>query len=293
MQRLASMLGRLSLATLMSAVGLACGLTTVQRQAALSLGQAAVTVGSFAATTFPEMRQTAIEMNTTDVTIGGHASRADLDEGFHVEHIASRVAAAHALEAYGELLRTLVEETQKDELRKASSRFVASARSVPGRRLADAQYEALGALVEGIGGMVVEARKARALERIVPAYKADVDHLCALLLEDFDPRGLHLAQRFEGALQRLDSDAELVLAARGGGPGGPALAVGGMRQVTDGRALLEVLGGRGRETVRALGKANTALDAALRDETFSLDDVRAVATRVESLAAAVRALAGS
>jgi len=283
----------LFLATLVSPGGLACGLTTMQRQAVASLAEAAVTAGSFAATTFPEMRQAAVALNATSVRLGGHASPGDLDEGFHVERVAPRVAAALALADYGELLRALVEETRHDELAAAAARFVASARTVPGRRMSDEQYAALGDLVEGIGGMVIEARKARAIERIVPAYEADVDHLCDLLLEDFDPRGLHLAQRFAITLERLDADADLALALRDGPSLGRSIAVQGIQQVTAGRALLEVAGGQGRVMVLTLKRANAALAAALRDDVVAIDDLRAVAMQVQSLAAAVRVLAGN
>jgi hypothetical protein len=291
MRSLVRIARRLVLAALVSSGGLACGLTTRQRQAVTSFGAAAVTVGTLAATTFPEMRQAATALNATDVRLGGHASPADLDEGFHVEHVAPRVAAALALVAYGDLLRALVEEAPRDELAATAARFVASARTVPGRRLSDAQYAALGDLVEGIGGMVIEARKARAIERIVPAYAADVDHLCRLLLEDFDPRGLHLAQRFAITLDRLDADADLALAPRDGPSLGRSIAVQGIQQVTAGRALLEVIGGQGRAMVLTLRQANATLVAALREEVFTKDDLRAVAMQVQSLAAAVRVLA--
>jgi hypothetical protein len=281
----------LILAAFVASGGLACGLTTMQRQAVTSLGDAAVTVGRLAAITFPEMRRTAIALNATDVRLGGHASPADLDEGFHVEHVAARLAAALALEDYGNLLRTLVEDTRREELMAAAARFVASARLVAAGQLSDEQYAALGELVEGIGGMLIEARKARAIERIVPAYAADVDHLCDLLLEDFDPRGLHLAQRFAITLERLDADVDLALAPGGGASLGRSIAVQGIQQVTAGRALLEVVGEQGRAMVLTLKRANAALAVALRDQAFAIEDLRAVAMQAQSLAAAVHVLA--
>src|SRR5262245_59649734 len=156
---------RCSLLALLAAGGFACGLTAGQRHAVLAVGEAAVTVGSFAADTFPAMRRTAIAANTIDVRIGGHSSPTDLDEGFHLAQLEPRVIAALALEDYGRLLRALVDETQPDELATAAEHFVASAKIVPGKKLSDQQYEGLGQVVEGIGGMVIAARKARAIER--------------------------------------------------------------------------------------------------------------------------------
>jgi hypothetical protein len=287
-----SLLGRLLLLLIVGAALAACGLTAAQRDAAGRFSRAAVDVGDFAGTTFPAMRQSAIEMNTTDVIIRGHAPADQLDQRFSLNNVAERVAAAQALSDYGTLLRALVEETQEEELKKASDNFVASARNVPGKKLSDAQYEALGTLVQGIGSVVVEAKKASAVKKIAVQVQPDIDHLCDLLLEDFDPTGLHLAQGLDITLKRLDSDTDLALAGAHSTFADRALAVQGIQQVTASQGTLAMLKTQATPTVQQLKLANTALVAALNDQQYSLDDLKSLSQQVQGLSAAVRTLAG-
>jgi hypothetical protein len=270
----------------------ACGLTAAQRDAAGRFSHAAVDVGDFAGTTFPAMRQSAIEMNTTDVIIGGHAPADQLDQHFSLDTVTARVAAAQALSDYGTLLRALVEETQEEELKKASDNFVASARNVPGKKLSDQQYEALGTLVQGIGSVVVEAKKASAVKEIAVQAQPDIDHLCDLLLEDFDPTGTHLAQGLDVTQKRLDGDTNLALAGARSTFSDRALAVHGIQQVAASQGTLKMLDTQAKPTVQQLKLANTALVKALSDQQYQLDDLKNLSQQVQGLSAAVRTLAG-
>jgi hypothetical protein len=283
---------RLPLALFIASTLAACGLTAAQRDAAGRFSSAAVDVGDFAANTFPAMRQSAIEMNTSDVILRGHAPADHLDQHFDLDKVEPRVAAAQALSNYGKLLRALVEETQAEEIKKASDNFVASVRNVPGKKLSDQQYEALGTVVQGVGGMIVEAKKAHAVKEIVPQAQDDVDKLCDLLSEDFDRRKVHLAQGLDVTRIRLASDADLALTSTSGSSAERALAAQGVQQAAAADATLTVLDAQGKDTVQALKKANAALAAAVQEQSYSLEDLKSLSQQVQGLAAAVRTLAG-
>ncbi|MFN8642659.1 MAG: hypothetical protein U0802_13780 [Candidatus Binatia bacterium] len=269
----------------------ACGLTAAQRDAAGTFSRAAVSVGDFASTTFPAMRQAAIDMNTTDVIIGGSAPADQLDQHFPLDAVAERVAAAQALSNYGTLLQALVDDTEAAALKTASDNFVASVRNVRGKSLSDDQYQALGTIVQEIGGAIVEAKKARAVKEIATQVRPDIDHLCDLLAQDFAPTGGHLAQGLDVTRMRLDSDADLNLA-RARSDAERARAVDAIGQVAAAQATLEVLDTRAVATVQQLKVANGALVSALAERQYSLEDLRGASQQVQRLSAAVKTLAG-
>ncbi len=166
-----------------------CGLTGAQREAAAGFARATAEVGEFTAKEFSGLRGLTIEMNTYDVAINGTADPNNLDESLDLDRVAARVAAATALSSYGQLLLSLVEETQEAELKAASDNFVASFKNVSDKRLNDAQLDALGTLVQGVGGLLIERKKAIAVKRIVKDAKPDVDTICDLLIRDFNRTG--------------------------------------------------------------------------------------------------------
>ena len=283
---------RLLLVLIATSLLAGCGLTAAQRDAAGTFSRAAVNVGDFATATFPAMRQSAIEMNTTDVLLGGNAPADQLDQHFPLDGVAERVAAAQALSNYGTLLQALVDDAQQAEIKRAADHFVASARNVPGVTLTDKQYDAMGTVVQGIGSGVVEANKARAVKQIATDAKPSVDHLCDLLAEDFDPNGLHLAQGLNLTQMRLDSDTDLDLARSRRSPEERARAVDALAQVAAAQATLQVLGTRATDTVTQLKLANAALVSVLAEQEYSLADLRKASQQVQRLSAAVQTLAG-
>ena len=158
------------------------------------------------------MRDAAMELNASSAVLSGKANVAKLDDHFPLDVITVRVAAGRALASYGQLLEALVEDTQKEQLTKASDRFVTSFKNFGGKTLSDAQYEVLGTAVQKIGGLLVEHKKKEAVQAIVPQVKPDVDKLCDLFISDFSTSGLNLGQQLSNNVDRLK--AEMVNLAR-------------------------------------------------------------------------------
>jgi hypothetical protein len=96
------------------------------------------------------------------------------------------VAAATALQSYGEMLETLVEDTQTKELHSAAEKFASSVKQVPNVTLSQGASDAISAVIVLGGRMLIETKKAHAIKKIVPQTKPAIDQICDTLTRDFD-----------------------------------------------------------------------------------------------------------
>lgn len=282
--------GALGLGLLLFLAG--CGLTGAQREATTQFARASAGLGEFAAKEFSGLRELTIEMNTHDIAIKGTANPNDLDESLKPDRVAARVGAATALSSYGQLLRSLVEETQEAELKAASDNFVASFKNVSGKRLNDAQLDALGTLVQGAGGLLIEHKKAIAVKKIVKDAKPDVDTICDLLIRDFNRTGLTVLQGVDVTLKRLKGDADVALATPGVDYRSRLVAAEAFKLAGDANARVDVLGGQAAKTLSTLKRANGQLAEAMENDQLSISDIRALSAQIKELADATRALSG-
>ncbi|MGR9074245.1 MAG: hypothetical protein ACU833_14390 [Gammaproteobacteria bacterium] len=277
------------LSTLLILTG--CGLNPVQKEGVSRFAKASGGLGEFSAVSLSQYREATIEMNTLDNIIRSQVKTVDLDESFDVEDIAARISAATALTSYGRLLMALVENTQEAELKDASDEFVDSFRNVSGKKLNDDQLESLGILVQRLGGLFVEYKKAKAVKKIVLDTEKDVDLLCDLLIADFSRSDLGLMQGFDDTIKRLKVDADIALA-EATGQGERELAMGAYRMAVSNEAKLNTVITQAVQTLNALKKANSQLAAALREDSNSISDIRAMGAEFKELSDAIRVFAG-
>jgi len=171
-----------------------CQLTTAQRKAVKEFGRATAVVGETASKEFGQMREETIEMNIHRITLKGIVKEGpeytDLDEMFDPEHVSERVKFADSLKSYGELLLALVQDTQEKEIEDATDKFVENLGdlSFGDEKLDKEKLEACGEVVRVIGGLWVEARKAKAVKKIVPETKSIIGHICKKLENDLNPK---------------------------------------------------------------------------------------------------------
>ena len=269
-----------------------CGLTGTQQQAAARFARASAGLGEFTAKEFSGLRELTIEMNTRDVVIDGEAKLTNLDESLSPDAVSARISAATALSSYGQLLLSLVEETQGAELKAASDDFVGSFKRVSGKTLSDDQLEALGTLVQGIGGLLVEYKKAKAVKRIVKEAKPDVDKICDLLIADFNRTGLGVGQGVDVTITRLKADVDYALATPGVDHQRRLVAVEAFKLADDAKNRLNVLGSQAVKTLTTLKSANQQLASAMENDESSIADIQALGKQIKELADAARALSG-
>ena len=266
----------------------ACGLTGEQRSAAMQLGHAAQSSGDFASGQFPKLRQMVISMNVTDVEIGGTGKPGELDKNFSASTVAIRVQAARALASYGELLVALVTETQAAELQQASNDFVSSVKSISGKRLSDAQLDAIGSIVDQAGGWIVEYKRAKAIKTIVPQAAPEVEHLCDLLINDFSQTGMNLSQQVDATAQRLRGDIDVALAEKDTSFAERSVAMQGQTLAEQADAELTLVNAQAIQALKALKTANQDLVKALTEQQYNAADIENLGAQINMLATAIK-----
>jgi len=287
---------RICLLMLFVVTSAGCALTSTQREAASRLAQASSDIGDFSSNEFNHFRRATIDMNVTRIAIQRDAIILDdkdnlnLDESLKPDAVIERVKSAQALSSYGKLLLSLVNETQEAELKQASNNFVDSFKSVSKKNMTNSQLEGLGQLVQAIGSIVVEAKKADAVKAIVPAAAKDVEQLCDLLIKDFSAITLNVGQGFDATISDLIGKAALALKDTNTSYTDRLIASNGIKKAWEEREHLTNISNQAIETLKKLKAANSQLKQALEDDSLSVADIKTVGQEVNSLKTAVTAL---
>ncbi len=252
------------------------GLTAEQKRAVGDFSRAAAVVGQTTAEELPRLRESAIDMNAARYGLVGDKSGltfTNLEQQFTVANVATVVRAATALQAYGELMLALVEDTQRTELKDAAGDFVGGARKLPGASLSDEQADAIRLAVELAGRAAVEWKKKRAIEDVVANAHGAVDRICALLAGEFDPASGRLGAQYFNATSPLRVEASGVLQ-RATTPVERTLALDAYRLAIAGQERHEQVLKKISTTAAALRNANQALVEALAHDRLKLADVK-------------------
>lgn len=284
-----------SVTLLLALTSVGCALSGAHVDAVRKFSLSTATVGDIAASEFVTMRNSTIEMNVARLKLDPSSSPAvgDLDEAFDVAAVEARVKAATVLKAYGELLLSLATDSQTEEIKKASDKFLSSVGSLPAgdRKLNDKQTEALGTIVTTIGGWIVEYKKAKAVRKIVGESSQQVAHLCTLLAADFDPAGQNLATGFQTTVNELRLVANDVLTGDIAAPiGGKAQAIAGYRLAAENGERLQAVSQRASVAVKQLATAQQALVEALASKKPSLAAIKELAKQAKTLHGALKVL---
>lgn len=276
-----------------------CGLNLNQREAAARFANASSDLGSFSEKELINWREVIIQMNSKDLAVGGTTAKLnDLDGAFDAEDIKARINAAVALSAYGNLLISLVDESQADNLKNAALQFSDSVKGVSGKALSDMQLESLGTVVYNIGGVFLEWQKAKAVKQIVLQSKTDVDHLCDLLIQDFDSKGMGLVQNIINTSVQLKDDADTALdSLKEQGAShthivDKLIAIEAYKLADDQKVRTKKVGGQIVESLKALKTANAELVNALENNTESLSDIKLLGVKLKDLGLALRLTGG-
>jgi hypothetical protein len=272
-----------------------CALSTKQKAAVSQFSDSAATLGDVTSSQLKAMRDGTVEMTKQRLLLAGKSrdpnlgDQASLDRGFEVSRVETVTGAAQALAAYGKSLAALVNDSQSAELQAASRELVASLGRVPEakEKLSDKQLEAIGTVVQEVGGLWIEVKRREAVTTIVRESRQAIDRLCDLLARDFAPGSGWVALQLQVIEDPLIAEATNVLY--------DGRSYDERKRASD--AIDLVHGNRMRRTevlkrvtdaAAAMKKANTALAQAVEDSSWSAQDIQAFAERAQSLRAAVK-----
>jgi hypothetical protein len=268
------------------------GLTASQKAAIGEFSRATAAIGETTQGELTEMRARLVQTNEQLFIIRGSASQLSpdgpLDGKLSVNTIAIVVAAATALQGYGEMLQALVEDTQASELQSAAGKFTTSLSKVPNVNLSAGASDAISAVIVFAGERYIEAKKAHALKVIVPETRPAIDRICDTLASDFDWQSNGLAANLDTQNQLLQSAASSAVRDAPGSTDGAAVVarsvtMPALRYAIQGRLRRDEVQKRVSTSVLAIKKANAALADALANDRWSLEDVKAAAGEVSAL----------
>jgi len=279
------------------------GLTASQKAAIAEFSRATAAVGETTQTELTEMRERMIRTNRERLILRGPSPSlnfsSSLDGKLTISTVSVVVAAATALEGYGEMLEALVEDTQTKELHSAAEKFVTSLKQVPNVSLSPGASDAISAAIVLGGQLLIEAKKARAIKAIVPQTRPAIDQICDTLARDFDFKTAGLAADLHDATELLHGAASAAF--QDTPPGGDAatapaaiaarsVSLPALQYAIQGRVRRDEVLARISAAVAAIKKANAALADALEHDRWTLEDVKGLAGEAKGLKPAITEL---
>ena len=170
-----------------------CGLTQVQKDTIGEFGRSSASFSETVGVELADARRAVMDVHSSVLILTPQRikDREKIDGALTPDRVGARVRAAETLRTYAELLVALVEETGEADLAEASAKFTDSIRGLDpeSRRLNDEQLTAAGELIQDIGGLVVDYKKRKALENIVPQADAQVQRIADLFAAEFGQDG--------------------------------------------------------------------------------------------------------
>lgn len=297
-----------------------CGLSGVQKSSVAEFARATEGIGEFSARQLAEMRDSTIRMNTMRISLEAEGNlkpfieerkqtvcgtltaqeklvcEADLDhdsilyEEFSVTNIAPRISAARALSSYGQLLLTLVIDTQEDEIKSASDNFRTSLSGIRDRDgnpvIEEGQLESVGIAVQAIGSILVEKMKADAVRTTVEETRGAVVTLCNLLSMDFDTESLHLVGGLNNTIQRLEMASLSKLGDKNTTLEERQFAMEAQKTVHRNRTRLETVVKEANQILYQLRTANSQLAGSLeqnKSDSADFSEIASLAVRFKAL----------
>ena len=281
----------------------AAGLTASQKAAIGEFSRATAAVGETTQAELTDMRARMIRTNEERLILRGPlpdlSATSTLDGNLTVRNVLVVVAAATAVQTYGQMLEALVEDTQSKELRGAAEKFVASVQQVPNLTLSPEASDAIGAVIVFAGERVVEAKKAHAIKRIVPRTKPAIDRICDTLTRDFDFRQGGLAADLSAATEALHGAASVAFqntpptgdaAATQAAIAARAVSLPALQYAVQGRVRRDEVLARISTAAATIKKANASLADALENDRWTLEDIKEFVGETKVLMPAIKEL---
>lgn len=270
----------------------ACGLSSVQRDAATQFSRAAAAFGESVSTQMAEIRSTAVDLHMHAVALNPSKikERDKIDGAFDPQRVGVRIQAAKVLQNYGELLLALIEETQEKELESAAGRFTQSLRGLdPGQiKISEGQLEAIGKIVTTIGGLFVEHKKKEVLATIVPKAHDQITAIGALFGDEFDPKNGPIAKNFDAMSLRTVSYSDAILDSQGSSLTDRSIAAYAHRKGIESSRKANTIFPSMAGAATGVTKAHEQLVKALDEKAYSTEDLVTFTKKVEDLLAATK-----
>lgn len=276
-----------------------CGLTLSQKQAVEQFALATLSAGDAASSELARMRAEVISMNVQRIQLVGENEDQpgldNLDEAFTIDATMTRQRAIEALVSYGDLLHVLVDTDQDAAIRASSEALIASINDLPEsyRKMTPETMNAVRDALQSAGGFWVEWKKARAVRRIVQDASGQIDRLCSLLKDDFDPNADgRLASQFLNTTERLRNEAGQ-MRDKAKSDQERAMAFAALQKWQENRDRRDKVVMQLSVSIGAIRTANRELVRAVNSVKYAEADLDALQKNVKLLKSALKVLSGT
>jgi hypothetical protein len=193
-----------------------CGLTVQQKKLLTQYSSAASAVGAQSSTEFKTMQDMVVQANKYNIVINGMETYAPLNAlqgDLSDTNMYLRIAAAKALQNYGDLLGQLIGRVENEKLRKASDNMIKGAEKINANAISKDVEKGVQAAVMAVGRFSLEKKKAKAVRKVVLGYKDVIDGLCNALIIDFSADAGGVRQNATAVLEETKMSADEILRA--------------------------------------------------------------------------------
>lgn len=265
-----------------------CGLTTQQIIQTQSFGNATSHIGSISENEFVNIRASIIEMNEMLVTIDNTKSAKNIQFDFPTspEATATRVAAAKALNHYGELLTKLASDKSSENLQDTADSFIANMNTALKKNISDDKEDALANLLSDFGTFFINKKKADALKSIIPTYRKPVNTLADLLQKDFslDSGSTGFLKAYDITAKRLkNASIRLIDAGKEYSILERKQAVKAVAMSTNASQRARSISIQIKQAINNLKNANDEIVKVINNNTYSSADIKAYAMQIHQL----------
>ena len=267
-----------------------CGLSANQRAGVETFSAATRDLAALTDAEVVRIRSDVIEMNELRRKLGDKDAKT-LDGGLTVDNVRIHVDAVDALASYAELLQTLLETSQKDELKKAANSFVSSLRKANAVELTDKNAEILGQAIQLVGGMIVERMRAKAVRNAVNIAHPHVQAIIGTLSKAITPGLGSLGTAHKTAAGGLASQVGM-LTARGAEDISVRILIAEATNLRERKtARFAMVSAAIRESCTKLGEADNELVSLMAKSDLTTKDIEGYVKQVRQLITTYKILA--
>lgn len=275
-----------------------CALNASQKMALGQFSSSATKLGELTSSELMSMHDNTVKMTTERLLLGGKSKdgnlgdQRSLDRGFELKKVETISSATQALAAYGNSLSALVDDSQSANLKAASNQFVASLGNLPEvkSQINDKQLEAIGTVIQEVGGLWVEWKRKQAVTTIIMESQQAVDKLCDLLIRDFksdEPDKGWVSLQLQVVEDPLMVEATNALY-DGKTYNDRKIALEAFRLAYESHMRRTEVLERITGAAAAMKKANESLVNVISDSSWSIQDIKNFAEKAQSLQSAVK-----
>ena len=274
-----------------------CGLTLKQKSAAQSFGAATAALGTLTGQEFPQDRADVIAMNESRLSLGDNTVNA-IDGWYTPERVKDRIEAVSALKNYGDLLGSLITNSQSTQIQSSANSFVSALGSVKGVTLTSTQSDAISAAVQAIGGLVVEYERKKAVIAVINNSQSSIETIVDLIASDFDTNQDQWALAYNTTVLAVQGQVNSILNAKTNGIAANDYASRAI--VQDSLDHANANNQRFLTAAESISKSCSSLKVAqknlvqvIKDDKLSVQDIQNYAKSVQEFVALYKAMSNS